>query len=92
MKREEGVGRITYTGRQDVVPRPPLAGHALEDAAAVQGVALVAAERDGAAGKVALVADFEAELRHAGVVTVGQLEAWTEESEEDRVREALMKV
>lgn len=43
----------------------------------MQRVALVAAKRDGAAGKVALIADFEPELRHPRVVAVGELEAWT---------------
>lgn len=42
----------------------------------MQRVALVATERDGTAGKVALVADFEAELRHPRIVAVGELEAW----------------
>lgn len=68
---------LTDAGRQAAVPCPPLARHALERAAAVQRVALVAAKRDGAAGKVALVADFEPKLRHPRVVAVGELEAWT---------------
>ena len=53
-----------------VVPCPSLPSHALEYATAVQGVTLVAAERDGTSSKVALVADFEAELRHTGIVAV----------------------
>lgn len=68
---------LTDAGRQAAVPRPPLARHALESAAAVQRVALVTAKRDGAAGKVALITDFKSELRHPRVIAVGELETWT---------------
>lgn len=68
---------LTDAGRQAAVPRPPLARHALQRAAAVQCVALVTAKGDGAAGKVALVTDFEPELWHPWVIAVGELETWT---------------
>lgn len=73
---QAAAANLTDTGRQAAVPRPALARHAPERAAAVQRVALVAAKRDGAAGKVSLVADFEPKLRHPWVVAVGELEAW----------------
>ena len=54
-----------------MVPRPPLARHATQDAAAMETVARVAAVGDGAAGEVALVADFGAKLGHSRVLAVG---------------------
>lgn len=76
-KTQAAAENLTDAGRQAAVPRPPLARHALQRAAAVQRVALVTAKRDGAAGKVALVADFKPELRHPRVIAVGELETWT---------------
>lgn len=64
--------RTTYTWWQVVVPCSSLPSHALEYATAVQGVTLVAAKRDGTSSKVTLVTDFKAELRHTGIITVGE--------------------
>lgn len=68
---------LTDAGRQAAIPRPALARHALERAAAMERVALVTAKRDGAAGKVALVTDFKSKLRHPRVIAVGELKTWT---------------
>ena len=64
---------LTYAGGQRVVPGASLARHALEHAAAVQGVARVALVGDGAAGEVALVVDLVAKLGHTWIVAVGKL-------------------
>lgn len=66
-----------------MVPGSPVPSHALERAAAVQSVAQVAAERDGTASKVTLVADFKSKLWHPRIITVRQLETWKEEEEEE---------
>ena len=71
-----------------MVPRPPLARHATQDAAAMETVARVAAVGDGAAGEVALVADFGAKLGHSRVLAVGELKTFrTRERERERERE-----
>lgn len=57
-----------------MVPGPPLARHAPQQAAAVEAVSRVTLERHSAAGEVALVTHFGAELRHAWFIAVGQLE------------------
>lgn len=77
-RRRPESGRITYAGWQTVVPSSPLPSHALERSAAVQSVTQVAAERDGAARKVTLVADFKSKLWHPRIIAVRQLKTWEE--------------
>lgn len=63
-----------------MVPSSPLPSHALERSAAVQSVTQVAAERDGTARKVTLVADFKSKLWHPRIIAVRQLKTWEEET------------
>lgn len=62
-----------------MVPSSSVPCHALESAAAVQSVTQVAAERDGTASKVTLIADFKPKLRHPRIIAVRQLKTWKEE-------------
>lgn len=75
-----------------MVPGSPFPSHALERAAAVQSVAQVAAERDGTASKVTLIADFKSKLWHPRIITVRQLKTWKEEEEEVLTNEATGKM
>lgn len=59
-----------------MVPRPSLARHTSQYAAAMETVARITAIRNHAARKVALVADFGSKLRHTGFVTMRKFKTW----------------
>lgn len=67
-----------------MVPCPPLTRHTPQQSAAMECVAWVALVRDGTPCEVALVAHFEAELRHAWLVTVREFKTWEKNRERDR--------
>lgn len=77
----------TYAGRQLMVPCPSLTRHTPQQSAAMESVAWITPVRDGASCEVALVAHFEAELRHAWLVTVREFKT----CEKNREPEGLVR-
>lgn len=74
-----------------MVPRPSLARHTSQYAAAMETVARITAIRDHAASKVALVADFGSKLRHAGFVTMRKFKTWNRKACERRTSVGVFK-
>lgn len=65
---------LTHAGRQGLVPHAPAAAQAGQGAAAVQGVARVAAEQDGGVREVAPVPQPVAVAGHPGVLALHEVE------------------
>lgn len=65
----------TDTRWERVIPGSPFACHTLQRRRPVQSVSRFASVCDAAPGKMALVINLQAKLRHAGVLAVRQLKA-----------------
>lgn len=81
----EGLQWITYAWGERVVPRPSLASHTSQYAAAMETVARITVICDHAASKVALVTDFGSKLRHTRFVTMRKFKTWRRKASERKI-------